>query len=191
MMARPRKDESIPSGDARMVTAFWKQLAKGSYKSITVASIVREAGLNRATFYYYFDSIDDLARRAVATSIPVNLIDLVEGFLTGAHASLQLDSATRESIARLSLVAGDASANVLIMQFKQVLQEIWIRRFHVDVSRSDVQAIITFMASGVSGILGAWIRKPIDEKFDAYLQSISQVFSKSVLEFVATYKSAE
>lgn len=185
-MARPKKDASIPAGDERMVAVFWKQLAAGSYRSITAASIVREAGLNRATFYYYFDSIDDLARHAVLTSIPVNLIDLVQGFLEGRRASLKLDAATRQSIARLCLIAADSSASVLITQFTHALQQVWAERFHVDVTRHDIHAIITFMAAGVSGILGDWARKPIDSTFDAYLQTISQVFSKPALEFILT-----
>ena len=59
-MARPRKDSEKRGAEARMIEAFWDQLSRMPYREVTAASVARQAGCNRATFYYYFDSIEDL-----------------------------------------------------------------------------------------------------------------------------------
>ena len=70
-MARPRKDSEVKGAEQRMVEAFWSQLSRMPYRKVTAASIARQAGCNRATFYYYFDSIEDLAEEAVDAAIPI------------------------------------------------------------------------------------------------------------------------
>ena len=49
-----------------MIEAFWRCLGKTSYDKLTVAQIVREAGLNRNSFYYHFEDIDSMSRSVVA-----------------------------------------------------------------------------------------------------------------------------
>ncbi|MEW6944953.1 TetR/AcrR family transcriptional regulator [Trueperella pyogenes] len=183
-MGRPRKAAGVPAGDVLMMEAFWAQLASDGYSAITATSIVRAVGFNRATFYYYFASVEDLAWCAVEQTLPNNMIGLIQGFLAGHVKSLQLDEATRRSVARLCLLTGDRGAAVLVELFKDALERMWVEHFDVDASREDVRAILTFMVSGVSGILGDWAGKPIDARFDAYLQTIGQVFSAPVMRFV-------
>ena len=68
-MGRPRKDSGEKGAEERMIDAFWCQISFMSFQEITATSIVRQAGCNRATFYYYFDSIEDLAEKAVDAAI--------------------------------------------------------------------------------------------------------------------------
>lgn len=73
--------------EARMIEAFWDQLSRMPYREVTAASVARQAGCNRATFNYYFDSIEDLAEQAVDAAIPTGIADLAEKFLAETWAS--------------------------------------------------------------------------------------------------------
>lgn len=190
-MARPRKDSDIPAANERMVEAFWNQLSRRSYADVTATSITQEVGCNRATFYYHFDSIEDLAIYAVRRSVPREIITIVEKVLSGQLASIQLDDHTRQAIERLCLLAGEHGSTILVDQLKSTLQQTWARHFHLDASAPDVQAVITFMSSGIVGVLGTWANKPINENFDTYLQPISQVFSAPAIRFAQLHATVE
>ena len=75
-MARPRKDSGERGAQERMVQAFWDQLSCMPYREISAASVARESRCNRATFYYHFDSIEDLAEKAVEAAVPSGMADL-------------------------------------------------------------------------------------------------------------------
>lgn len=54
-MPRPRKDSEILSATERLENAFWELLADHEYRKITVTEVVREAHVNRNSFYYHYD----------------------------------------------------------------------------------------------------------------------------------------
>jgi len=166
-----------------MITAFWGQVARVPFAEVTASSIIREVGCNRATFYYYFDSVDNLALRAVEASVPVEIIDLMERLLGGAVAGVHLDAHTRSAVERLCLLVGDGGSPLLISHLKELLQQVWVRRFDLDTTREDVQAVIAFMASGIVGVLGQFAGRPCDALFDAHLATIGRVFTGPALAF--------
>ena len=190
-MGRPRKGAGVKAADERMVEAFWNQLASTPYSEITATSIAQQVSCNRATFYYYFDSIDDLANYAVETSVPFEILHLVEGFLSGKLTSLHLDDRTRQAVERLCRLAGTDGCAMLLGRLTSSLEQAWTNHFDLDTSRDDVQAVITFMASGIVGVLGHWAGKPCNEEFDNYLQTISRVFSAPAIEFAGQARVAK
>ena len=64
-MPRPRLDCDTPSAIQRMIDTFWQLLTERNYRSITVTDIVRRANVNRNSFYYHFNKLDELAYRAI------------------------------------------------------------------------------------------------------------------------------
>lgn len=115
-----------------MVTAFWEQVARGSFRDVT-----------------------------------------------GVH----LDAHTRSAVERLCLLVGDGGSPLLISHLKDLLQQVWVRRFDLDTTREDVQAVTAFMASGIVGILGQFAGRPCDALFDAHLATIGLVFTGPALAF--------
>lgn len=182
-MPRPRKGSEEKGAEERMVEAFWSQLSRMPYREVTAASIARQAGCNRATFYYYFESIEDLAEQAVGAAIPVGIADLAEKFLAGDGASFHLDRPQRLAVERVCLLTGPNGSTRLTERFKRALMDTWAGRFGLDLGQEDVQAVASFMASGIVGILGDQAGRPCDEHFDARLQAVSEVFSAPAIEF--------
>lgn len=188
-MPRPRKDSGEKSAEKRMVEVFWSQLSYTPYQEITAASIARQAKCNRATFYYYFDSIDDLAERAVDATVPSGIVKLVEAFLFGEVESLALGESERHAVERTCLLIGENGSARLVERFKQALMKTWAERFGVALDQEDVRIVASFMASGIDGILGEQAGKPCDEHFDARLQVIGKVFSAPAIEFAHKVQS--
>lgn len=60
-MARPRKDADEPGARERIADAFWELLECTPRSAMTVGAVVKAAGCNRGTFYYYFSDLDVLA----------------------------------------------------------------------------------------------------------------------------------
>lgn len=185
-MARPRKDSEEKGAEARMIEAFWDQLSRMPYREVTAASVARQAGCNRATFYYYFDSIEDLAEQAVDAAIPTGIADLAEKFLSESGTQFRLDENQRGAVERICLLTGPNGSTRLTERFKRALAETWASKFGLDLAREDVHAVASFMASGIVGLLGEQEGEPCDERFDARLQTISKVFSAPAMKFART-----
>lgn len=71
-MGRPRKDSADDNARLRIYRAYWRLLETTPLGCITVGAITKEAGCNRGTFYYHFDSVDALTDRAIEHSILSN-----------------------------------------------------------------------------------------------------------------------
>ena len=68
-MPRPRKDSEILSATERLENAFWELLADHEYRKITVTEVVREAHVNRNSFYYHYASLPELADSAIMHAV--------------------------------------------------------------------------------------------------------------------------
>lgn len=188
-MARPRKDSEEKGAEARMIEAFWDQLSRMPYREVTAASVARQAECNRATFYYYFDSIEDLAEKAVDAAVPTGIADLAEKFLSESDTSFRLDEGQRSAVERICLLTGPNGSTRLAERFKRALAETWASRFGLNLAQEDVRTVASFMASGIIDVLGEQEGLPCDERFDARLQIISEVFSAPAMAFARSFEA--
>ncbi len=60
-MARPAYDNSQLTAKARLKESFWKLLSETNYSYITVKKLSSLAQVNPNTFYYHYNTMDDLA----------------------------------------------------------------------------------------------------------------------------------
>ena len=67
--------------------------------------------------------------------------------------------------------------------------EAWARKFGVSLEQEDVRTVAAFMASGIVGVLGEQEGQPCDERFDARLQTISEVFSAPAMAFARSFEA--
>lgn len=68
-MGRPRKEEEGKARQALM-DAFWELLAEDDYTQLSIRALSNHAHVNHNTFYRYFESIDDLAKKAFEEVVP-------------------------------------------------------------------------------------------------------------------------
>lgn len=63
-MARPRKDQG-DCAEQRIKDTFWILLHDNDLKNITVSMITKNARCNRGTFYYHFNSLENLINNVI------------------------------------------------------------------------------------------------------------------------------
>lgn len=75
-MGRPPKEEEGKARQA-LIDAFWELLAEDDYTQLSICALSSHAQVNHNTFYRYFESIDDLAKKAFDKIIPEHAPDFV------------------------------------------------------------------------------------------------------------------
>lgn len=82
-MARPRKDASGKTALQRLEYAFWDTLSQQPYSQMTIKAISARAGVNHNTFYYHYESLDDMAQRLFEKNL---LHELPVAIVSALHA---------------------------------------------------------------------------------------------------------
>lgn len=167
-MPRPRLDCDTPSAIQRMIDTFWQLLAERNYRSITVTDIVRRANVNRNSFYYHFNKLDELAYRAIHDE--VSRSPLLQSGGAGNVPDLQhwrrhvgeliSTDEERKRTGRLTMIVGPHTDPVLYSAFhdnerEALLLVLGLTPEDVD-SRTDL--MLDFIIGGILGMLNRWLQ---------------------------------
>ena len=141
-MPRPRHDSEVLPAKERLENAFWELLADRDYRKITVTDVVREAGVNRNSFYYHFSSLPELADSAIlhqVESIPINRTPDPNGnpeeqWRDRVTATLS-DPEQRQRLDHLALLAGPHSTLELTESLRDFCRLQMENRSHGRVHR--------------------------------------------------------
>lgn len=167
-MPRPRLDCDTPSAIQRMIDTFWQLLSERDYRSITVTDIVRRANVNRNSFYYHFNKLDELAYRAIHDE--VSRSPLLQSGGAGNVPDLQhwrrhvgeliSTDEERKRTDRLTMIVGPHTDPVLYSAFhdnerEALLLVLGLTPEDVD-SRTDL--MLDFIIGGILGMLNRWLQ---------------------------------
>ena len=167
-MPRPRLDCDTPSAIQRMIDTFWQLLTERNYRSITVTDIVRRANVNRNSFYYHFNKLDELAYRAIHDE--VSRSPLLQSGGAGNVPDLQhwrrhvgeliSTDEERKRTGRLTMIVGPHTDPVLYSAFhdnerEALLLVLGLTPEDVD-SRTDL--MLDFIIGGILGMLHRWLQ---------------------------------
>lgn len=167
-MPRPCLDCDTPSAIQRMIDTFWQLLSERDYRSITVTDIVRRANVNRNSFYYHFNKLDELAYRAIHDE--VSRSPLLQSGGAGNVPDLQhwrrhvgeliSTDEERKRTGRLTMIVGPHTDPVLYSAFhdnerEALLLVLGLTPEDVD-SRTDL--MLDFIIGGILGMLNRWLQ---------------------------------
>lgn len=156
-MGRPRNDGG-PTAPQRLEAAFFDLLSATPYQDVTISALVREAGVNRNSFYYHYTDLDDLARGATDNVVLSEIAHLIASGLT--PASEQVDQLSRvpgmaERVRRMLILTGSHSTARLRGIVREAVQDIWLAEFGLE--REDLEpqeeAALDFIAGGAMALL--------------------------------------
>lgn len=175
-MPRPRHDSELLPAKERMENAFWALLEDREYRKITVTDVVREAHVNRNSFYYHFNSLGELADNAILreverTSIAQlvdettdeNGIPSMDDAAVREHWRTRIDAALNSPehwtrLNHLALLAGPHSSPELLESLREFTRMSLLAALKVDPDnltlRSDL--FIDFAVGGILAILRRW-----------------------------------
>ena len=175
-MPRPRHDSELTPAKERMENAFWALLEDREYRKITVTDIVREAQVNRNSFYYHYGSLSELADDAILQEVENTSIAQLVDETTDDHGIPSMDddavrehwhkrisaainsSEHRTRLNHMALLAGPHSSPELMDSLRDFTRMTLFTALKLDESdmtlRSDLY--IDFAVGGILAILRRW-----------------------------------
>ena len=157
-MARPSYDKDQPTAKSRLKEAFWKLLAENRYSQITVKKLSSSAQVNTNTFYYHYDSMDDLAFDALNDEKLYEIPSIIRtGILSGTQLSLSealeyIVIGERWKKIRLFITS---DSTVLHQLFYDTMEQFWLSIIGVHRENlSEADALdLTFILHGAISII--------------------------------------
>ena len=159
-MPRPKYQQDDETAKEKLIKAFWDSIEEAPYHKLTVLGISARAGLNRNSFYYHYESMDDLAVKAVEETLMRDLPGiLVSQFNLGegdAVDSLLADRSMRERFDRVCLLAGKNSSPELQEMLKTAIADNWKGFLSIDMETFSYEGrlVLEFCLGGVFSLLG-------------------------------------
>lgn len=161
-MARPKKSNFNDRATVKIENAFWRLLEKESFSDITVLRITQESGVNRNSFYYHYEDMNDLAYKAfknnVGTEVSRALFGVLFMSLQGEktnHAKA-IDPMVISHAQKIMLCAGSDSV-FLNQMVHDLLKKIWLYELSIreDLLSTEEQLQIRFIFAGLVSVLGS------------------------------------
>ncbi|HAE45213.1 MAG TPA: hypothetical protein DCG37_06440 [Lachnospiraceae bacterium] len=171
------QDKRVIRSKKAIREAFFAELQKKDYGKITITDIANEAGINRKTFYTYYDGVEDLLEE-----IETELIDKFRPLFS----TLNLKSTTfsaRDFFDKFNqLVRDDFEVYHLLNQCGQLAHLLGkVQALVVDIIMSQVEVEINdhhelarltlmsqYVAAGILSMVSCWIAEPGDISLDEF-----------------------
>lgn len=164
-MARPRYRGNDKTALDKIEEAFWDSLQEGPYSDMTIASIVRKAGINRNTFYYHYRDIDEMARSIVserlldplAPELVAKFSQSGEAFPAEFYGQYNLE----QRLMRFGLIASDNSAPQLRALLGDAVTRIWCEHLGIVIDQLDFvdQLLLGFTLNGMFAMLASFAQQ--------------------------------
>lgn len=166
----------------RIIKAYLRLLTQGKHRKVTVSAVAKAAECNRDTFYYYFASIDALAKCALDELAPASVPLLVR--VSSEHC---LQQAPQRYEARMRIIAKIVRAHPRIRKHLEgALKNLWITEFHIDPEKMETadESVLDFMTAGTVGFICEHLAgADEDTAFDESFSIIARTFGKSALSY--------
>lgn len=160
-MPRPRKDDPQCAATAKIEAAFWQLLEEVGYDEITVRRVSQTSGTNRNSFYYHYECLEDLARKAFQDNAE-GARPLVSSLLAGLQSDIgpgvRIDSSMVTHAERVMLCARSESP-FLRRLVQELLREAWFAELGIDESSltEDDHIQCDFIFAGLVSVLGGGV----------------------------------
>ncbi|MEE3437412.1 MAG: TetR/AcrR family transcriptional regulator [Lachnospiraceae bacterium] len=190
------ENESLLSSRAvktnrRIHAAFFTLLRQKEFGKITVSDIAREAGINRKTFYAYYNDLDELL-----AGIEDSLIDKYRPLLMSINVTSgsfdakaffeQFNSLAREDIDVYRTLAQYGMLIHILEKIEELIVEIITRQLPMPSREKEIRCrfYAQYAASGLLSILTHWIGDPQGLSLDDFTDMAANVTVFGVSSFV-------
>lgn len=157
-----REDKRVRRTKKLLRQALTKLMRQKEFKSITVTDVVREADINRGTFYAHYRDVYDL-REKIESEMIADFSSMLEGIRTNTAASLTpvlkrtVDYLEENREVVIGLI-GKGEENGFGKKLIHVIECYYTGHDRFKAHESGYSA--RFIATGVVGALEKWITEP-------------------------------
>lgn len=190
-MARPRKNQTEPLAQQRIKTALWELLEEHDLKEITISMVTTRACCNRGTFYYHFDSIDELMFTMIreellgTPGLPLELLFL----FCDEETQADLTTLTVEQAQRFGLIMQRAGNEYVAHKVKAVVVRLWhsVLCDGEDCLAPETMTLIEYSVSGIIGSIDYLYREGLfaDEILTETLMENIRTLSHLMVQHIA------
>lgn len=156
-MSRPKYKTGEKDARGKIADAFWELISERPYTEISVLDIVRKAKLNKNTFYYHYNGIDEMSKDIVEQSLdPAAFKRMLSSVGSNSNGSEYVaDDQLNKSFERFGLIAGDNSSPALKTLLRDAISEAWGEMFGIDVSvvSNKERASYEFALGGIMAVI--------------------------------------
>ena len=160
-MPRPRKDSEILSATERLENAFWELLADHEYRKITVTEVVREAHVNRNSFYYHFQDIPSLLGEIIVerTNELMAQYPTVDRIEEAFRASIDYAQKNRRAIMHVYNSVSRDTFEASVMRLCAYMTEQYLKSAYPDtgISDADRELLHRFIKCQLFGLCIDWM----------------------------------
>ena len=155
-MARPRK-ASGEAADTRLINALWALLESKRLSDITVGMVTTQAGLNRGTFYYHFNSMNELIDRAIEDEVAGrnSIMQNIFSMMAGSPITGEAESVVEQRMHKIALLVKQGGVDVLSAKVKSLAIRTWraVLRNDDEPLTPETLLVIEYATSGAIGIV--------------------------------------
>ena len=187
-MPRPKYQKDDERAREKLIRAFWDGIGDMPFHKLTVTEVIRRAGLNRNSFYYHFECIDDMAEKVVEETLMRDLPGiLVSELNNGSHSTVDFllsDKGLRERFDHVCLLAGKNSSPQLQEMLKTAIADNWKSFLSIETGKlsHEDRLVFEFCLGGVLSLLAY----RADDKMNPPIRDMfSTDFGKAALMSIA------
>lgn len=185
LQTKGKESSAVPSFTKQAIMdAFLRLLAHRPFRKITVRNIVEECGVNRTTFYYYYQDIFAIVEDLVAATL-APCIDTLTGKEDSAALRDALDFATMFRRSLCSLWVGIGEENVRRYVFavldEPIRQMVLANAEGLDATPAECEAVRLLARESLFGFFGLFVRGELPEGID-HLAAATRGTVRTLLE---------
>lgn len=156
--------------EERLVEAFWRLLKRHASVQVTVSQLCLEAGVNRASFYRNFASIEDFLDEVEEEILPTDMPLVIMKIAAEQISYEEYDAFLRAEDQRFRKIAaflGPKGDPRFAAKVRTAMAAEWGHVLPVELATAARQAIV-FMSGGVFALLGEWAESGFDGSFATF-----------------------
>ena len=169
--------------------SFLKLLTDRPLSQITVKDIVADCGINRNTFYYYFEDIPKLIENVVEEDAEtiIRTYPTVENFEDCLEAVIDMSLSKKRAVLH---IYHSASRDIYELYLWQVCDHV-INAYVTAVlngrkiKESDLIIIKKYLSSLAFGIISNWLKNDMTDEIRAIFARLSEIKKGMVKEMIA------
>lgn len=178
--------------------AFFKLMEEQDYHKITIASIAREADIDRKTFYLHYGSVSDLADEIIydeAQAIMESCREAIDGggqYLNVAELFRSISLALAPDVSRSKRVVQHVSLPDMLDRLETSLVEVVLEDNALGLERSDpyLQFTVSFFCAGLVAVYRRWLMSDSDIPLDDIASAASTCVFDGLNGVLANMQSA-
>lgn len=159
-MARPKVTNINDLAVTKIEKTFWELLEIKDFSQITVLEITKQSGVNRNSFYYHYEDINDLASIAFKRKAQSIIEEIRNPLICAADNPNYTPEPThilntlQES--KYIILCARSDSKFITKMVQNLLQEIWFDSFKIQKTSLTAEELLqaNFIFAGVVSTLG-------------------------------------